>query len=457
MAVLIVVFITAGIVYLILSGYSPQIVLIIAGIALMCCAVFSDASLNFVTDGYLPAKYATNSKVLDIFAVIGYLFSSRTADFGINVMAIAGFARYMNHIGASRALAELAVKPLSGIGSPYIVMAMAFITGQALSMIIPSASGLGLLLMVTLYPVLVSVGVSPLSATAVIGTTSAIGLGPASTYSIIAAENAGINIMDYFLHYQLPVGIPIILTAAAAHYFIQKYFDAREGFKAVESPLPDLCGSGKKPVYYAALPFLPLVLLLVFRGAGAGGVRINIVTAVIISVTVSVICQMLWSREPKTSCNQLKSFFDGMGTQFANVITLIVAGEVFANGLKMMGTVGSLIDWTASVNAGSGVMTIVMTCVTGLFAVILGSGHAPFIAFSSLIPEIASGVGINAAAMVLPMQFASGIMRSVSPISGVIVAVSGVGGVSPVAVVKRTALPMIAAFIVNIFLSAFIF
>jgi DcuC family C4-dicarboxylate transporter len=52
--------------------------------------------------------------------------------------------------------------------------------------------------------------------------------------------------------------------------------------------------------------------------------------------------------------------------------------------------------------------------------------------------------------MLLPMQFASGIARSVSPITAVIVAVSGVSNVSPFDVIKRTAIPMAGGLLVTV-------
>ena len=48
----------------------------------------------------------------DIYELIRILFSERAAKLGLNIMAVAGFARYMDHIGASRALVTLTIKPL---------------------------------------------------------------------------------------------------------------------------------------------------------------------------------------------------------------------------------------------------------------------------------------------------------------------------------------------------------
>lgn len=53
-----------------------------------------------------------------------------------------------------------------------------------------------------------------------------------------------------------------------------------------------------------------------------------------------------------------------------------------------------------------------------------------------------------------PMELASGIGRSMSPIAGVVIAVAGLGGVSPVDLVKRTVPVMIPAFIIMLVTSA---
>ena len=59
--------------------------------------------------------------------------------------------------------------------------------------------------------------------------------------------------------------------------------------------------------------------------------------------------------------------------------------------------------------------------------------------------------------MLLPMHFAASIARAVSPITAVIVVVSGMANLPPVEVVKRTAIPMAGALIVNVAATFFFF
>ncbi len=101
---------------LVFKRYKAQAVLFLGGITLLVIAHIA---------GYgtiLPPKQATGNFFFDIFELIRDLFSNRAAKLGLNIMAVAGFARYMDHIGASRALVHLAIRPLRGLKSPYIVL-----------------------------------------------------------------------------------------------------------------------------------------------------------------------------------------------------------------------------------------------------------------------------------------------------------------------------------------------
>ena len=84
--------------------------------------------------------------------------------------------------------------------------------------------------MASVFPVLVSLGVSRLSAVSVITACTAIGMGPASAMSNKAAEFAfgdSDMIISYFTE-QLQLAIPISLVFVLVYYFTNKYFDSKE-------------------------------------------------------------------------------------------------------------------------------------------------------------------------------------------------------------------------------------
>lgn len=189
--------------YLIFKNFKAQAVLICGGFAMMAFAII----FNF--GSILPAKTSTGFAWFDLFKFVDTLTSKRTAELGLMIMVCAGFAKYMDKIGASKAMVHVAVKPLQYLRSPYLVLCGGFLIGQVLHPFIPSASGFGLLLMVTMYPIYISLGISRTTATAVIGTNGCLDLGPASGNSILAAKYAGITPVEYFVTYQLPPAIAI--------------------------------------------------------------------------------------------------------------------------------------------------------------------------------------------------------------------------------------------------------
>ena len=117
MALLIAFLVTATVGYMVFKNYKAQAVLFLGGIVLMAAAILLG------TADILPGSKSTGFKWFDIFEFIKNTLSSRAAGLGLNIMAVAGFARYMDHIGASKALVHATIKPLLLLKSPYVVMA----------------------------------------------------------------------------------------------------------------------------------------------------------------------------------------------------------------------------------------------------------------------------------------------------------------------------------------------
>ena len=76
---------------------------------------------------------------------------------------------------------------------------------------------------------------------------------------------------------------------------------------------------------------------------------------------------------------------------------------------------------------------------------LMGSGYAAFFSFGPLLPGIAGQLGMPAYSLVLPLQLSASMGRAASPIAGIIVAIAGVAGVSPIELAKRNTLPLIGS------------
>lgn len=448
MNILLAILVTVWVAYFIVKRYKPQTILFIGGMFLMFVSVIAGYGEIF------PAgKGSTGSLLFDLFEFIRTVLSSRAAKLGLNIMAVAGFARYMDHIGASRALVNLTIQPLLRLKSPYLVLSACWALGMVLGLAINSASGLAMLLMVTMFPILVALGVSRLSAAAAIATTLCLDWSPSDTGTILAAELSGIDPVMYWHDYQVPVALCVFPVVAILHYFTQKYMDKRDGHVVQPMRKEDVevstdnvtLDNAHPPLIYALLPIVPLALILVFSPLLIPDIKMDIIKAMLIGTAVGMLAQYIRTRNGKQVAEELQIFFDGMGRQMANVVTLIVAGETFARGLMVSGTIDALISGTQNSGFGAIALSLVMIIIIGVCSVVMGSGNAPFFAFANLVPDIAAKSGIAAVTMILPMHFIASSARAISPITAVIIVVSGMANISSFDLVKRTAIPMIGS------------
>lgn len=444
LGVLIVALVTVAIGYFIFKGYKTQTVIVVGGMILLVCAILMGKPI-------IAAKQSTGFTWFDIFKVIENLLSNRVAGLGLMIMSVAGFVKYMDHIGASKAFVNLGVKPLYLFHSPYIVLALAFIIGQIMKVAIISAAGLGILLMATMYPILISLGVSRLSACAVIVTSSCIDLGPVSATSQLVAKNAGIDAVTYVAQYQILVAVPVILTVAVLHYFVQKRFDGKDGHVVIRSEVAAVgeAAGDVTPKIYALLPVLPLVLIFIFSPIFGSKIKLGIIAAMLMGITVSMIFELIRYKDLRKVAGGIQKFFDGMGSSFATVVSLVVAAETFAAGILSLGVIDTVIKASQTAGFGEHAMIIVMQAIVAGATFITGSGDGTLFSFASLAPAIVKHLGIDPVHMLLPMQFMASAVRSMSPVSAVCIAVAGLAAVSPMDVAKRTTLPVLGALLVT--------
>lgn len=246
------------------------------------------------------------------------------------------------------------------------------------------------------------------------------------------------------------------MVVGALHYLTQKYMDKRAGHVVTPMEVETVNDEADNaPMIYAILPVIPLALILSFSSLWITTIKMNIVMAMFIGLFIGMCCEYIRWRDAKKVFGDIQAFFDGLGMQMANVITLIIAGQTFAQGLIAMGTINTLIEGSKDLGFGPMAMMLVMVAIIAVSAVVMGSGNAPFFAFAALTPAVAAHTGLHPVLMLLPMHFAASIMRNCSPITAVIVVSSGMGGVSPFDLIKRTAIPMAGAMIVTIGMTFF--
>lgn len=220
--VLLTLAVIAIVAWSIFQNYYPPTVLLLAGLVFLAVAAFMGVDP-------VAAKKSTQFLGFDFAQAFAEQMKTRLPGLGLNIMWIAGFSYYMDKIGASKALVKACVRPLSAIRSPYVLLAVTYVIGQFMALFINSAVGLGLLLMASIFPLLVELGVSRTSAAAVIGSTCCLDLGPSSSNAMRAADLLNTDVVTYFVHNQIPVALCVIATVAVGHFFVQRWFDLRDG------------------------------------------------------------------------------------------------------------------------------------------------------------------------------------------------------------------------------------
>ena len=434
---------------MIIRNYQPQAVLLNAGLILL-----ASAAILFPEQFALHIKAkSTGWKGFDVFSVVKDSLVAQLSGIGLIIMASAAFADYMDYIGATAAMVRLCIKPLQAIKAPHLVVALSYVVGQCLHIAIPSAAGLAMLLLVTFFPMMVSLGVSKPAAAAMIALCSFMDLGPAVGTANLAAKTAGLAPTVYFVQYQIPVAAWIIAVVAILLFFSCRYFDGKRDVSAQEVESGAAEGAQLRtdaPPSYALLPLVPIALILVFSPLLVKEITIDVVTAMVVGAVVGLYCELCVKRDIRGVLKGFQVFFNGIGSSFASVVSLLVCADVFAQGVEAIGAVDFLIDSVRRAGFGVDAMSVVMTLIVAATAVITGSGVAAFFAFSGLAPGIAAKFGVSAVTMLLPMQLVAGMGRAISPVSGVIVAVSKAGECPPFEIVRRTLIPSIGGMITMI-------
>ena len=424
--------------YYIVKGYSATGVLMFGGLVLLFISVLMGHSI-------LPEGVkSTGSTYFDILEYVKYLLGNRGGGLGLMIMVLCGFSVYMTHLGANDVVVKLVSKPLKNIRSPYILMVFAYFLACLMSFAVSSATGLGVLLMATLFPVMVNVGISRGAAAAICASPISIILSPTSGDVVLSAEISKIPLGEFAFGTALPVSIFAILGIAVAHFFWQRYLDKKEGVQVERINADEIKTTA--PNYYAILPLLPIIGVLIFDGKW-GLPNLHIVTVMVLCFIITAAVDFLRSFNAKQTFDTLVVAYRGMADAFAGVVMLLVAAGVFAQSLSTIGFITNLIDSAQSFGGSAFFMMLVLAVITILATMATGSGNAAFYAFAELIPKLATQMCVNPAFLTIPMLQASNLGRGLSPVSGVVVAVSGMGKISPFEIVKRMSVPMLVGFI----------
>ncbi len=420
---------------------------------------------------------ATGNSFYDQLLVVDALFKARFSGIGMAIMVLFGFVSYMRHIGADAKTVVVLSSPLKRFNGSYWLVPVGVVIGSLLSLVIPSASALSLLLVATLLPALIAAGLTPLTVGAIVVTSSTIIPTPLEAGLIQGAELTGLPVTEYVYGSVAYATVPTLVITAFVHMWWQHRCDKVDARRALAAAEPadaaDAADAGIDkapeteserrareaveraaglPGYYAVLPLLPLLLIIVSAILNRTGVlpfEADILPVTVVSLFIAMLIEAARHRNITEAIDATGSLFKGMGEGAAGVVALLVAAAVLVEGITQMGVIDMLITATEGSSGAAVIIVLIFVAATAAMAALTGSGTAPYFAFSEVVPGLAAETSIHAPQMLTAIWGTSNLMRQVSPVNAAVLIVAGAIKVNPILLVKRTAVPMIVATVLN--------
>lgn len=394
------------------------------------------------------------------------------------IMAICssmGFAYVMKLTGCDQQLVNALTKPIGNLGL-FLVPIATFITAL-INVAIPSAAGCAAAVGATLIPLMIAAGVRPaMAGAAILAGTFGSTLSPGNSHNAYVANMTGRSIPDMiqvqFINTVSSVAIMLVCLTIMA--IVLKDYQKKQVVDDIENE-----SSATKVNYlYALMPIVPLAILL--GGSFIGGIldgavadqlltkqdKIYSVTANTPS-TIAILVNFAWLNMGVAQAmvlgaiiallvtlsnpeNISKEFFKGMGNAYGDIMGIIIAATVFVAGLKACGAIDYIID---ILKHSQEYVKFGGTFIPFIMGVITGSGDAATFAFNEAITTQAASLGFDQSTLGMVASIAGALGRTMSPIAGVTVLCAGLAGVSPVELIKRTALgSLVGIFFIAFFL-----
>ena len=366
------------------------------------------------------------------------------------ICASMGFAFVMKLTKCDQHLVKLLTAPLKNIG--FFLIPLAFVLTFFISIAIPSAAGCSAAVGTTLIPLLMASGIRPaMAATAVLTGTMGGILSPGVSHTALISEISSKDIQSIVLA-QIPNALTagvVMLFSLIIMAFVFKDYQKGKVFEMPNSNHSDEKSIQKANILYALMPLMPLIVLII--GASplknyeilAWSAKIGVAEAMLLGAIISLVATM--TKPDKI----FKEFFSGMGSSYANIIGIIIAASVFVAGLKACGVIDLIIEWLKNeqdyVRFGG-------TFIPFLMASITGSGDAAAMAFNKAVTIHANELGFEQIRLGNAVAMSAVLGRYLSPILGACIIVSALAGVSPLEIVKRSALGAIIGVIIIAFI-----
>ena len=397
-----------------IKRYETRLVLFTAGLILCCVSMQPMTAFNAF------AKSMTNGGLI------------------MAICASMGFAYVSSYTKCDQHLVHLLSKPIRGLGI-FLVPICTAVT-MIINIAIPSASGCAAAVGSTLIPVMLRAGISPAAAAAsvMMGTYGGV-LSPGSAHNVYIAKISNMEIMD-FIALHTPFSLVLYAIGIVGILVMCIIFkDKGEATDNIQVNVDSKQEEIERPnVIYAMVPLLPIVIL-VLGNSVLPAIKMGVAQAMVLG---AVLCLLITRANPQQFS---KTFFNGLGKGYGNILGIIIAAGVFAAGLRAAGLIATFI---ALLREANDIARWGGSIGPWFLGTITGSGDAATFAFNEAVTPHAASFGMDIPHLGA-LAFLSGALgRTSSPIAGAMMVVAGIAMANPVEVAKRTIVPCFIGVIV---------
>ena len=355
------------------------------------------------------------------------------------------FSSVLSVTGCDREMVRLLMRPLRQV--PWALVPGGCIVGFLTNSAITSQTGAAAAVGPILVPLLLAAGVPPImaGATLVLGCSGGGNLLNMGEPDFVAIKDSTGARPDAVLR---AMALPEVVSFTVAVAVLSAWsLRLRTEPASAKLPPPD---EGRVDLVKALLPPLPVIILMALipnisaqpwiwvRQRYPDGFPVSHAM-----ILCTILALALTRREVSA---QARAFFEGMGKAYANIISLIITGRCFVEGITAVGMIGALIK----VVSGRGLVgRLLSEAFPWILAVVSGSGIAPCVSFcKAVLPEVAKSDPSAALNLGVLAAVASNFGRTMSPVAAVVMFSSTLVKVSPVEIVKKTAPPLLVGGVV---------
>lgn len=396
--------------FLLIKRYEARMVLVAAGIVMCACAGNPMAALNSFAKGMGSSMISSACSSM-------------------------GFALVMRFTGCDKHLINFLAKGLTKVH--FLIIPGVVLATFAVNMALPSAAGTAAAAGAIFIPIMMGAGIHPAMAAAAVkcGTYGSM-LNPGLAHNPFVAKIAGVGVMDVIaFHYKANLAslvIAAITITVIAYMTHENKNHFAEGLELEEN--------FKVNYLYALMPIIPIAILLLGATKIVPMFKMGVAQAMIIG------CILALAVTRTNPAELTKSFFDGMGKAYADIIGIIISAGVFVAGMNAMGLIKA---FTNAMLNNPAIVKIAASVGPFLLGLIVGSGDAATFAFNEAITPHAADFGMTPVQMGSMATLGGTLGRTMSPIAGATIIVAGIAGVNPMEIAKRNALPMVLAMVVG--------